>query len=69
MPRTLPKMMADEEAEAVLDHDLSDLDFTAFKPLTWEAEPKTPASACACRSPSSTPSRPAPPSAASLTCA
>ena len=40
-PRSIPKMTTDEEAEAFLDQDLSDLDFTAFKPLTWEAEPKT----------------------------
>lgn len=30
-----------DEAEALLDQDLSDLDFTQFKPLNWEAEPKT----------------------------
>jgi predicted DNA binding CopG/RHH family protein len=34
-------MTTDEEAEAFLDRDLSDLDFTAFRPLTWESEPKT----------------------------
>jgi len=34
-------MTPDEEAEAFLDQDLSDLDFTAFGPLAWEAEPKT----------------------------
>jgi predicted DNA binding CopG/RHH family protein len=34
-------MTTDEEAEAFLDQDLSSLDFTAFQPLTWEAEPKT----------------------------
>ena len=27
--------------EAFLDQDLSELDFAAFKPLTWESEPKT----------------------------
>lgn len=41
MPRSVPTMTTDEEAEAFLDQDLSDLDFTAFRPLTWEAEPKT----------------------------
>ena len=40
-PRSVPKMTTDEEAEAFLDNDLSDVDFAAFKPLTWEAEPKT----------------------------
>jgi predicted DNA binding CopG/RHH family protein len=34
-------MTTDEEAEAFLDQDLSDLDFAAFRPLTWESEPKT----------------------------
>jgi len=34
-------MTADEEAEAFLNQDLSDLNFAVFKPLTWEAEPKT----------------------------
>jgi predicted DNA binding CopG/RHH family protein len=34
-------MTTDEEAEAFLDQDLSDLDYSRFKPLTWEAEPKT----------------------------
>jgi predicted DNA binding CopG/RHH family protein len=34
-------MTTDEDAEAFLDEDLSDLDFDTFKPLTWEAEPKT----------------------------
>lgn len=41
MPRSVPTMTTDEEAEAFLDQDLSDLDFAAFKPLTWEAELKT----------------------------
>jgi predicted DNA binding CopG/RHH family protein len=34
-------MTTDEEAEAFLDQDLSDLDFAAFRPLTRESEPKT----------------------------
>ena len=40
-PRSVPTITTDEEAEAFLDQDLSDLDYTAFKPLTWESEPKT----------------------------
>ena len=40
-PRSVPKMTTDEEAEAFFDQDLSDLDYAAFKPLTWEGEPKT----------------------------
>jgi predicted DNA binding CopG/RHH family protein len=39
--RKVPMMTSDEEAEAFLGQDLSGLDFAAFKPLTWEAEPKT----------------------------
>jgi predicted DNA binding CopG/RHH family protein len=39
--RKVPVMTSDEEAEAFLDQDLSDLDYAQFKPLTWEAEPKT----------------------------
>ncbi len=34
-------MTTDEEAAAFFDQNLSDLDFAAFRPLTWEAEPKT----------------------------
>jgi hypothetical protein len=33
-------MITDEDAEALLDQDLSGLDFTAVHPLTWESEPK-----------------------------
>jgi predicted DNA binding CopG/RHH family protein len=40
-PRTFPTMTTDEEAEAFLDQDLSELDFAAFRPLDWERLPKT----------------------------
>ena len=40
-PRSVPTMTTDVEAGAFLDQDLSDLDFTAFRPLTRESEPKT----------------------------
>ncbi len=40
-PRSVPRMTSDDEAEAFLAKDLSDLDYARFKPLTWEAEPKT----------------------------
>jgi predicted DNA binding CopG/RHH family protein len=40
-PRKVPVMTTDEEAEAFLDQDLSGLLYSQFKPLTWEAEPKT----------------------------
>jgi predicted DNA binding CopG/RHH family protein len=39
--RSVPEMTTDEEAEAFLDQDLSDLDFTQFQPLDWERLPKT----------------------------
>ena len=37
----MPKLSKDVEEEAFLDLDLSDLDFTQFKPATWERDPKT----------------------------
>jgi predicted DNA binding CopG/RHH family protein len=40
-PKTVPVMATDAEAEALLDQDLSDLDPAQFRPLTWEAFPKT----------------------------
>jgi predicted DNA binding CopG/RHH family protein len=40
-PTKVPLMTTDEEAEAFLEQDLSDLDFSQFKPLNWEAFPKT----------------------------
>ncbi len=40
-PRKVPAMTTDEEAEAFLDQDLSTLDYSQFKPVTWEAEPKS----------------------------
>jgi predicted DNA binding CopG/RHH family protein len=40
-PRKVPVMTTDAGAEAFLDQDLSGLDYSQFKPLTWEAEPKT----------------------------
>ena len=39
--KTVPLMTTDAEAEAFLDQDLSTLDFTQFRPLTWETAPKT----------------------------
>lgn len=40
-PKTVPPMTTDTEAEAFLEQDLSDLDPTQFRPLNWEAFPKT----------------------------
>ena len=34
--RQVPVMMTDEEAEAFLEQDLSDLDFSQFKPANFE---------------------------------
>lgn len=41
MPRRVPRLRTDEEAEAFLEQDLSDLDFTQFKPVRFEFEPKS----------------------------
>lgn len=40
-PKTVPVMTTDDEAEAFLDRDLSDLDFGQFTPMRWETSPKT----------------------------
>ena len=39
--KTVPHLPTDEEAEAFLARDLSTLDFTQFRPVTWESAPKT----------------------------
>lgn len=41
MPRRVPRLRTDEEAEAILEQDLSDLDFAQFKPIRFEFEPKS----------------------------
>ena len=38
--RKVPKFNSDEEAEAFLEQDLSDLDFSQFKPFKFEFSPK-----------------------------
>jgi predicted DNA binding CopG/RHH family protein len=40
MKRKVPVLKTDEEAEAFLMQDLSDLDFSQFKPLQFEFEKK-----------------------------
>jgi predicted DNA binding CopG/RHH family protein len=40
MPRSIPVLKTDEEAEAFLAQDLSDLDFSQFKPMHFEFEKK-----------------------------
>jgi len=38
--RKVPRFKTDEEAEAFLEQDLSDLDFSQFKPVRFEIRPK-----------------------------
>jgi predicted DNA binding CopG/RHH family protein len=40
-PTRVPIMTTDEEAEAFLAQDLSNLDYSQFKPVTFEFLPKT----------------------------
>ena len=40
MKRKVPRLRSDEEAEAFLEQDLSDLDFSQFKPVRFEFEKK-----------------------------
>jgi predicted DNA binding CopG/RHH family protein len=40
MKRKVPKMTTDEEVEAFLEQDLSDLDFSQFKPVRFEFQAK-----------------------------
>ena len=40
-PKTVPVLTTDAEAEAFLEQDLSALDFTQFKPMRFEALPKS----------------------------
>ena len=41
MKRKVPRLRTDEEAEAFLDQDLSDLDFSQFRPAGFEFENKS----------------------------
>ena len=41
MKRKIPKFKSDREAEVFLDQDLSDLDFSQFKPVRFEFERKS----------------------------
>ena len=40
-PRRVPRLRSDAEAEAFLDQDLSELDFSQFKPFRFEFEKKS----------------------------
>jgi predicted DNA binding CopG/RHH family protein len=40
MAKRVPVLKTDEEAEAFLSQDLSDLDFSQFKPMQFEFEKK-----------------------------
>ena len=41
MKRKVPKLSTDDEAEAFLEQDLSDLDFAQFVPVRFEFQKKT----------------------------
>ena len=41
MKRRVPKFRSDADAEAFLGQDLSDVDFSQFKPVQFEFEKKT----------------------------
>jgi predicted DNA binding CopG/RHH family protein len=41
MRKKVPKLFSDKEAEEFLNQDLSDLDFSQFKPARFEFEKKT----------------------------
>ena len=41
MKKKLPILRTDEEAEAFLEQDLSEYDFSQFKPVRFVFEPKT----------------------------
>jgi predicted DNA binding CopG/RHH family protein len=41
MPKTVPHMTTDEEVEAFLEQDLSDLDWSQFRPVHFEFSKKT----------------------------
>jgi predicted DNA binding CopG/RHH family protein len=41
MKRKVPKLTSDSQAEAFLEQDLSNLDFSQFKPAQFEFERKT----------------------------
>jgi len=40
MKRKVPRMTTDEEAETFLEQDLSDLDFSQFKPVKFKFQAK-----------------------------
>ncbi len=40
MKRKVPRMTTDKEADAFLEQDLSDLDFSQFKPVRFEFQTK-----------------------------
>ena len=40
MKKKVPRLKSDRQAEAFLAHDLSDLDFSQFKPARFEFEKK-----------------------------
>ena len=39
--KKVPTLTSDKDAEDFLEQDLSDLDFSQFRKINWEARPKT----------------------------
>jgi hypothetical protein len=58
MKRQVPKMTTDDEAEAFLEADLSDLDFSQFKPARFQFADKLTRQGKTVRKPTSAASRP-----------
>jgi predicted DNA binding CopG/RHH family protein len=40
-PTEVPMLTSDDDAEAFLEQDLSELDFSKFKPMRFELQPKS----------------------------
>jgi predicted DNA binding CopG/RHH family protein len=40
MSRQIPEFRTDQEAEAFIEQDVADIDFSQFKPVHFEFEPK-----------------------------
>ena len=40
MSKKIPEIMTDKQAEKIIENDLSDLDFSQFRPVQFEYKPK-----------------------------
>ena len=49
MKRKVPRMPTDEAVEAFLEQDLSDLDFSQFRPVKFEFQAKAARQRCSTR--------------------